>query len=130
MRRVIPEKIISSEYYEKSVLPVRQILFQMPSPDSRGNRPLEMTFGDHLNAPIFFHLHEHDPARHLIREPDGDDSAEQFVAPEDGISRRSFSEAVRHRGSEQSQHVFRQPGRQAETVLPEDHLSADGSLLP
>ena len=108
MRRVIPEKIISSEHYEKSVLPVRQILFQTPSPDSRGNRPLEKTFGDHLNAPIFFHLHEHDPARHPIRELDGDDSAEKFITPEGGISRSSFSEAVSHRGSEQSQHVFRQ----------------------
>ena len=79
MRRVIPEKIIGSEHYEKFVLPVRQILFRMPASDSRGNRLLKMTSEDHLDAPIFFHLHEHDSARHLIQEPDGDDSAEKFM---------------------------------------------------
>ncbi|OQX18695.1 MAG: hypothetical protein BWK80_37790 [Desulfobacteraceae bacterium IS3] len=47
-------------------------------------------------------LHEHDPARHLLREPDGDDSAGMFISPEGGISRSSFSETVNHR--DQSNH--------------------------
>jgi hypothetical protein len=130
MRRRIPEKIIGSEHYEKSVLPVKQILFQMPALNSRGNRPLKMTFEDQLNALIFFHLYEHDSARHLIQELNGDDFAEMFISPEGGISRSSFSETINHRGSEQLQHVFRQLSIQAESVLPEEYDQFGDLMLP
>jgi len=130
MRLRIPEKIIGSEHYEKSVLPVRQILFQMPALNSRGNRPLKMTFEAQLNALIFFHLYEHDPARHLIRELDGDDFAKIFISPEGGISRSSFSETINRRGSEQLRHVFRQLSIQAESVLPEEYDRFGDLMLP
>ncbi|MCI5165007.1 MAG: hypothetical protein D3903_02690 [Candidatus Electrothrix sp. GM3_4] len=35
--------------------------------ESRGNRPLKMTFEDQLNALIFFHLEEHTSVRHLVQ---------------------------------------------------------------
>jgi len=135
MRCEIPKKIVSSEHYERFILPVKQSLSQVPAPDSRGNRPLKMTFEDQLNALIFFHLQEHDPARHLIQELNGDDFAGMFITPEGGISRSSFSEALNHRGLEQLQHVFRQLSIQAETVLPEEYdhfgdlMLPDGSLI-
>ena len=43
------------------------ILPNIPILDSQGNRPLKMTFEDHLNALIFFHLEEHVSARHLVQ---------------------------------------------------------------
>ncbi len=131
----IPKEIISSEHYERFILPVKQSLSQVPALDSRGNRPLKMTFEDQLNALIFFHLQEHDSARHLIQELNEDDFAGMFITPEGGISRSSFSEAVNHRGLEQLQHVFRQLSIRAEAVLPKgyDHLGdlmlPDGSLI-
>ena len=53
-----------------------------------------MTFEDQLNALIFFHLEKHTSARHLIQTLQEDDFARNNIAPEDGISRNSFSEAI------------------------------------
>jgi hypothetical protein len=130
MRCEIAKKIISSEHYERFILPVKQSLFQVPALDSRGNRPLKMTFEDQLNALIFFHLQEDDSARHLIQELNEDDFAGMFVTPEGGISRSSFSEAVNHRGLEQLQHVFRQLSIQAESVLPKEYNEFGDLMLP
>ena len=40
---------------------------------SKGDRPLQMNFEKELNALIFFHLEEHDSARHLIQTLQEDD---------------------------------------------------------
>lgn len=34
---------------------------------SGGNRPLQMTFGDQLNALVFYHLEEYDSGLHLLQ---------------------------------------------------------------
>jgi len=39
----------------------------MPVPDSKGNRPLQMTFEEHLRALVYFHLEEHHSAQHLLQ---------------------------------------------------------------
>ena len=94
-----------------------------------------MTFEDQLNALIFFHLEEHTSARHLILVMQEDDFARTHIAPEDGISRSSFSEAINERGLEQFMGVFEQLQKQACSLLPkkQTHLgelvSIDGSLI-
>jgi hypothetical protein len=65
-----------------------------------------MTFEDQLNALIYFHLEEFTSARHLIQALQEDDLARNVIAPEDGISRSSFSEAINERGLEQFLYVF------------------------
>jgi predicted kinase len=45
--------------------------------------------------------------------------ARQNVAPDEGISRSSFSEAINHRGLEQLQYVFENLYKQASAVLPD-----------
>ena len=57
-----------------------------------------MAFEDQLNALIFYHLKEHVSARYPIQTLKEDDFASKNIAPEDDISRSSFSEAINHRG--------------------------------
>jgi hypothetical protein len=94
-----------------------------------------MTFEDQLNALIYFHLQEHTSARHLIQDLKENEFAKQCIAPEDGISRSSFSEAINNRGLEQLQFVFQELSKKAESVLPKEYaelgdlVSIDGSLI-
>jgi hypothetical protein len=64
-----------------------------------------MTFEDQLKALIFFHLEEHTSAQHLLQVLEEDDFAREVIAPEEGIKKSSFSEAVNSRGLEQLAHI-------------------------
>jgi len=94
-----------------------------------------MTFEDQLNALIFFHLEEHTSARHLIQVLNDDDFAKNNIAPEDGISKSSFSEAINERGLEQFIYVFHELQKHASYILPQQYsvlgelVSIDGSLI-
>jgi len=93
-----------------------------------------MTFEDQLNALIFFHLEEHTSARHLIQTLQQDDFARNNIAPEGGIGKSSFSEAINGRGLEQFLFVFQELQKQACFLLPKKYsrlgelVSIDGSL--
>lgn len=121
--------------FKQVINTLTHILPNTPRLDSRGNRPLQMTFEDQLNALIFFHLEEHTSARHLIQTLQEDDFARNNIAPEDGISRSSFSEAINERGLEQFVYVFAQLQKKASSILPKkyselgDLVSIDGSLI-
>lgn len=101
----------------------------------RGNRPLQMTFEDQLHALIYFHLEDHASGRHLIQSLNEDDFAREYIAPEGGIQKSSFFEAVNTRGLEQLIQVFEALEGQAREALPKEHadlgdlISVDGSLI-
>lgn len=107
----------------------------MPELQSRGNRPLKMSFEEQLRALVFFHLEEHTSAQHLLQTLKEDDFAREHIAPEDGIEKSSFSEAINTRGLEQFLHVFENLQQQASHLLPEAHkdlgqlVGIDGSLI-
>lgn len=121
--------------FKQLTQPLTSILQTIPRLDSRGNRPLQLTFKDQLNALIFFHLEEHTSARHLVQILKEDDFARQNIAPEGGISKSSFSEAINDRGLEQFMAVFQQLQKQACSILPKKYtklgelVSIDGSLI-
>ena len=136
MRPLNIQKIyLDSRSYYQYISPLQNILPNAPLLESRGNRPLKMTFEDQLNALIFFHLQEHESARDLIQHLKEDDFARECIAPDGGISRSSFSEAINHRGLEQLQYVFQELCKKAQGVLPAqyrdlgDLVSIDGSLI-
>ena len=136
MRLTLPvKKSYSARSFKKLTKPLTAISPLIPEMISRGNRPLKMTFEDQLNALIFFHLEEHTSARHLIQTLEEDDFARHHIAPEGGISRSSFSEAINERGLEQFMAVFEQLQKQAGSLLPKTHaplgelISIDGSLI-
>lgn len=128
-------KKYSARSFKKLTAPLTPILSLIPELTSRGNRPLKMNFEDQLNALIFFHLEEHTSARDLVQALKEDDFAQNHIAPEGGISRSSFSEAINERGLEQFMAVFEQLQKQASALLPKTHaqlgelVSIDGSLI-
>ena len=57
-----------------------------------------------------------------------DDFARENIAPENGISRSSFSEAVNNRGLDQLKYVFEKLSIEASNVLPDQHADL-GNLI-
>jgi hypothetical protein len=113
----------------KKILPVITPLL------SRGNRKLKMTFEDELNALIYFHLEEHDSGRELVQALKEDDFVREYIAPNGGIEKSSFFEAVNSRGLTQLMEVFDALRQEAGHILPKEHeelgdlVSVDGSLI-
>jgi hypothetical protein len=121
--------------FHKLYSPLRGAIVGMAPLESRGNRPLKMTFEDQLKALIFFHLEEHTSGQHLLQILEEDDFAREFIAPEEGIKKSSFAEAINSRGLEQLAHIYRNLQSQAVGVLPKEHpelgdlMGIDGSLI-
>ncbi|MFH2219326.1 MAG: IS4 family transposase [Pseudomonadota bacterium] len=128
------KKHLSPSYYQL-YQPLVKILQETPTLESRGNRPLQMTFEDQLKALIFFHLEEHNSGRHLIQVLKEDDFARNNITPEDGIEKSSFFEAINSRGLEQLQFIFQKLSCEASNILPNQHpelgelVAFDGSLI-
>jgi hypothetical protein len=115
--------------------PVEPMMMNMSPLQSRCNRPLQMSFEDHLKALVLFHLEEHHSAQQLLQVLEQDDFARNHIAPENGIKKSSFSEATNGRGLEQFMHVFQQLQDQARNILPNrfpdlgNLVGIDGSLI-
>ena len=129
------KKKIDSCNYNRYVSPVKFILNYCPVLKSRGDRPLKLTFEDQLNALLYFHLYEHESGRELIQELSENEFARQCIAPDGGISRSSFSEAINNRGLEQLQFIFKELVKKAGRILPNEFsdfgelIAIDGSLI-
>ena len=134
-KKFTPKLQIASQTFDRFIAPLIKILTHTPELLSRGDRPLKMTFEDQLKALVYFHLQEHKSARHLVQDMKENDFANQNIAPEGGISRSSFSEAINHRGLEQLQYIFENLYKQASKSLPKEYkklgdlISIDGSLI-
>ena len=128
------KKNFSPSFYRLSQL-LEKILPDAPVLESRGDRPLKMTFEDELKALIFFHLEEHVSGRHLVQVLNEDDFARENIAPKNGIGKSSFFEAINGRGLEQLQFVFQKLSVEASNILPKRHadlgelVAIDGSLI-
>ena len=121
--------------FQKLWHPLERMLRCAPVLKSRGDRPLQMDFEEQLKALVFFHLEEHKSARQLLQILNEDEFARETIAPEAGIQKSSFSEAINTRGLEQLQYVFQQLQQQAAEILPKAHehignlVAIDGSLI-
>jgi len=121
--------------FRQLYVPVYGAMLGMAPLESRGDRPLKMTFEDQLKTLIFFHLEEHTSAQHLLQVLEEDDFARDVIAPEDGIKKSSFSEAINSRGLEQLAHLYQNLQSKAIDVLPKEHgelgdlIGIDGSLI-
>lgn len=103
--------------------------------ESRGDRPLQLTFEDQLKALIFFHLEEYSSGRELLQAFEQNDFAKECVAPPDGIKKSAFFEAINTRGLEQLGEVFAHLVKEAGDVIPAEYahlgnlVAIDGSLI-
>ena len=129
-----PLKFSGSYSFYRISRPITKITKSMSKKQSRGNRPLQMTFDEHLKALIFFHLEEYTSARHLLQSMEQDEFARKHTAPEKGIKKSSFSEIMNSRNLEQFVYVFEQLQAEAAAILPQAHpelgnLAAIGGSL-
>ena len=121
--------------FTRLFLPIDRAKYGMPLLKARGNRPLQMTFDDQLKALVLFHLEEYTSAQHLLQVLEEDDFARRFIAPEEGIKKSSFAEAINSRGLEQLSHIYQNLQADALTRLPKEHeklgdlIGIDGSLI-
>ncbi|MCP4721866.1 MAG: IS4 family transposase [Desulfobacteraceae bacterium] len=121
--------------FHKFIRPAVNILIETPALESRGNRPLKMSFEDQFKALIFYHLEEHVSGRHLLQVLKEDDFARKNIAPKNGIEKSSFFEAINNRGLEQLQFVYKELCSEASKILPNryadfgDLVAIDGSLI-
>ena len=127
--------IANASSFRQLYLPIYRAMLGMPPLESRGDRPLKMTFEDQLKALIFFHLEEHTSASHLLQVLEEDDFARDVIAPEEGIKKSSFAEAINTRGLEQLTYIYHSLQTQAVNILPKEHeklgnlIAIDGSLI-
>jgi hypothetical protein len=128
-------KKASAPSFNQLLVPIDRAKIGMPPLEARGNRHLKMTFDDQLKALIFFHLEEHTSAQHLLQILEEDDFAHHHIAPEKGIKKSSFAEAINTRGLEQLMHIYQNLQTEAISVLPKEHdelgdlIGIDGSLI-
>jgi len=121
--------------FKKLWKPLKDILPETPLLVSRGDRPLQMTFEDQLKALVFFHLEGLNSGTHLVQVLEKDDFARENIAPEDGIKKSSFFEAINTRGLEQLIFVFTQLQARATKAIPMEFerlgnlVAIDGSLI-
>ena len=121
--------------FKKLTKPVNDLMPNISPLNARGNKPLQMTFEDELNSLIYFHLEEHSSGRHLLQALKEDDFARKEIAPQEGIEKSSFFEAINTRGLEQLLEVFETLYPKATRILPRkyrklgDLVSIDGSLI-
>jgi hypothetical protein len=100
-----------------------------------GTDPLQMTFEDQLKILTYYHLEEHTSGCHLLQALEKDEFAQTEVAPEGGIKKSSFFEAMNTRGLEQMVETFELLKQQAAGILPaiysdfRDLIAIDGSLI-
>jgi len=128
-------KKVDAPSFHQLYRPIQRAMIGMPPLEARGHRPLKMTFDDQLKALIFFHLEEHVSGQHLLQVLEEDDFARDHIAPEEGIKKSSFAEAINSRGLEQLTHVYQNLQANAVAVLPKEHadlgdlIGIDGSLI-
>ena len=128
-------KKINLPSFSRLFVPIDRAKAGMPLLKARGNRPLQMTFDDQLKALVLFHLEEYTSAQHLLQVLKEDDFARRFIAPEEGIKKSSFAEAINSRGLEQLAHIYQNLQADALTRLPKEHgklgdlIGIDGSLI-
>ncbi len=128
-------KKLKSKPFNRFLMPLKIILKQITPLLSDGEHPLKMTFEDQLKILSYYHLEEHTSGRHLLQALEEDAFAQSNIAPEGGIKKSSFFEALNIRGLEQMMVVFELLGQQAADILPGsysdlgDSIAIDGSLI-
>ena len=121
--------------FNKLWQPIIHLSPGIPELTSRGDRPLQMNFEDELKSLVFFHLEEHHSGRHLLQVLQEDDFAQNHIAPEAGIKKSSFFEAINNRGLEQLTYIFKELYIQASKTIPKEYeylgdmVAIDGSLI-
>jgi hypothetical protein len=125
----------NSRSFRRFLMPLKKTLKNTTPLEPGGDRPFQMGFLDQAKSLIYYHLYECESGRELIQALEEEDFARTAVAPEKGIKKSSFFEAINTRGLEQLLEVYGALQSQAVSVLPRefdrlgDLRAIDGSLV-
>lgn len=128
-------KKLNSKSWDRFLKPLIKIFPQIAPLISAGDRPLQMTFEDQLRILIYYHLGEYTSGRHLLQSLEEEEFAKSNIAPEKGIAKSSFFEAINTRGLEQLMEVFEGIRAEASNILGfnaselDNLIAIDGSLI-
>lgn len=132
----IPDRVQYQRFsYNTFREPLKAVTGFVTELKARGDRPLQMTFEEQLDALIYYHLEENTSGRHLIQNLKEDTFARENIAPAEGIRKSSFFEAINSRGLEQMLEVLTLLQEKAGKLLPKEfpHLGdlvlIDGTLI-
>ena len=115
--------------------PLTTVLADIPSPESKGNKPYTITMEHFLDSLVYYHLEIPDSGRHLLQVLEQDSFAREMIAPPNGMKKSSFFEAMNSRSPEYFSQVFNTLSVKAAVALPKEHVelgdlvSIDGSLI-
>ena len=130
-----PKKSAPAKLLKSIINPMRNALHGAPVLESGSNRPLKMTIEQQLIILVYFHLNDYKSGRHLLQALEQDDFAREIIAPDGGIGKSTFFDAINERGFEQFLYVFQQLFKQAQKEIPKefeslgDLVAIDGSLI-
>lgn len=128
-------KKLSTKTYGEFLRPLPEAKEACPVLTADGNKPLSFTLDEQLEVLIYHHLQGFESGRHLLQSLEEDDLAKELVAPENGLKKSTFFEAISTRGLDQLLHVYRNLYAQAKELLPDRHeslgdlVAIDGSFI-
>jgi len=99
-------KKLNSKTFARFFKPVKELIPEMPEQKSGCNKPIKFNVEDQLKSLIYYHLESFDSGRHLLDELNNDNFAKALIAPEDGVKKSTFFDALNERGLEQFSFIF------------------------
>ena len=129
------KKKLTSKTFEKFYSPVEELVPDMPEQKPGGNKPIEFDSENQLKALVYYHIESFESGRHLLQELNTDDFAKSVVAPEGGVKKSTFFDAINERGLDQFSYLFEALKTKAVCGLPSSHeelgklTAIDGSLI-
>ncbi len=129
------KKKLDSKTFEKFYRPVKDLVPDMPEQKSGGNNPIGFDSEDQLKALIYYHIESFESRRHLLQELNTDSFAKSVIAPENGVKKSTFFDALNERGLDQFSYLFEALKAKAVYSLPNSHeelgklTAMDGSLI-
>ena len=99
-------KKLNSKTFDQFFKPVKELIPEIPEQKSGCNKPIKFNVEDQLKSLIYYHLECFDSGRHLLEELNNDNFAKAVIAPEDGVKKSTFFDALNERGLEQFSFIF------------------------
>lgn len=129
------KKKLNSKEFDRFYNPITELIPDMPEQNSIGNKPIEFDFEAQLKSLIYYHLESFESGRHLLQELNNDSFAKSVIAPETGVKKSTFFDAINERGLDQLSFLFEALKAKSVLDLPSAYddlgklIAIDGSLI-
>jgi IS4 transposase len=128
-------KKFRSKSYDEFFDPLNSLIPEMPVQKSGSNKQIKFSAEDQLKSLIYFHMKGLDSGLHLLEELNNDNFAKSNIAPDGGLKKSTFFDALNERGLEQFSFIFdalKQIAISQSSTSYEEYgklIAIDGSLI-